>query len=570
MHASRVVLLASLTVLIAGCASPGPTAPANQASPPAAAERVLTASIAVEPTYVAAFAPLPPGGASDFYQRMFNAFLELYDDQARPVPYLAEALPALNTDSWQVFPDGRMETRYQLKPNLKWHDGTPLTADDFVFAFQVGTPANGFRTAQVPYILMDDVLAPDDRSLVIRWKGLYPDANVLLLGDVKFGLPPLPRHILEQAANQSVDALQGHAYWTTEFIGAGPFKLDRWELGSQLEAVAFDQHVLGRPKIDRIRLLFVTDPNTAFANLLSGRTDVALDTITFQHVLQLKQEWAGNKGGTAGVTVASLTAAYIQHRPDYASPRAILDVRVHKALAHAIDKQTFNDTIWAGELRVLDTIFQPTVPYYPEIDRAITKYPYDPRTSERLMTEANYTKGSDGIFVSPTEGRLTFPVIFPQNRREPPVLAANWRQVGFDIQELPLSSVEERDPQVRGSYQSLYVQASGLTEVQQMARYRASEVGTADNRWRGENVTGWRNAAYDQLVDAFTVTLDANERVQQRAQMAKIFSDEVPAIMLTENPNTHAYLSRVKNISPAVPYLASGRITWNIERWELS
>src|SRR5438094_1833584 len=83
MHASRVVMPATLMFLLAGCASPGPTAPANQASPPAAAERVLTASIAVEPTYVAAFAPLPPGGASDFYQRMFNAFLELYDDQAR-------------------------------------------------------------------------------------------------------------------------------------------------------------------------------------------------------------------------------------------------------------------------------------------------------------------------------------------------------------------------------------------------------------------------------------------------------------------------------------------------------
>src|SRR5206468_3640755 len=189
--------------------------------------------------------------------------------------------------------------------------------------------------------------------------------------------------------------------------------------------------------------------------------DLAMDTIAFQHVLELKQEWASTKGGTAGVTVASLTAAYIQHRPDFAGPRAILDVRVHKALAHGIDKQTFAETVWAGELRVLDTIFQPTVDYYPAIDRAITKYPYDPRMSEQLMNDAGYTKGPDGMFTSPTEGRLTFPVIFPQNRKDPPVLAANWRQAGFDIQELPLSAVEERDPQVRGSYQALYVQASG-------------------------------------------------------------------------------------------------------------
>jgi peptide/nickel transport system substrate-binding protein len=150
-----------------------------------------------------------------------------------------------------------------------------------------------------------------------------------------------------------------------------------------------------------------------------------------------------------------------------------------------------------------------------------------------------------------------------------PVLAANWRQAGFDMQELPLSAVEERDPQVRGTFQSLYVQASGLTEVQQTARYRVSEVSSAETRWRGENVTGWKNPAYDQLVDAFTVTLDPNERVQQRIEIAKLFSDEVPAIMLTDNPNTHAYLSSVKNISPRVPYRTTGRITWNIEQWDL-
>ena len=157
MHAFYVAVLVSMAVLVAGCAPARPAAPASQATSPPAG-RVLTASIAIEPTFIAAFAPLPPGGASDFYQRMFNAFLDLYDDQARPVPYLAEALPVLNTDSWTVFPDGRMETRYHLKQNLVWHDGVPLTADAFVFAFKVGTPANGFRTAQVPYTMIEDVI----------------------------------------------------------------------------------------------------------------------------------------------------------------------------------------------------------------------------------------------------------------------------------------------------------------------------------------------------------------------------------------------------------------------------
>src|SRR5438093_11758860 len=54
--------------------------------------------------------------------RLFNAALSLIDDTGLPRPYLAEALPQLNTDAWRVFPDGRMETTYRLHDNLIWQD----------------------------------------------------------------------------------------------------------------------------------------------------------------------------------------------------------------------------------------------------------------------------------------------------------------------------------------------------------------------------------------------------------------------------------------------------------------
>ena len=64
-------------------------------------------------------------------------------------------------------------------------------------------------------------------------------------------------------------------------------------------------------------------------------------------------------------------------------------------------------------------------------------------------------------------------------------------------------------------------------------------------------------------------TLDQNQRVQQRAQMAKILSDELPSITLTGNPNMHAFLSSVKNVDPTTPPLTIGRITWNIDKWDV-
>src|SRR5205823_510761 len=58
---------------------------------------------------------------------VLNANLTFIDERGLPQPFLAEALPQLGTDTWQVFPDGRMETVFRLKPNLTWHDGRPLT-----------------------------------------------------------------------------------------------------------------------------------------------------------------------------------------------------------------------------------------------------------------------------------------------------------------------------------------------------------------------------------------------------------------------------------------------------------
>src|SRR5207248_3247057 len=100
----------------------------------------------------------------------FNAWLAIQDSREQPRPYLAERLPRLNTDDWRVSPDGSMDTRYVLKENLTWHDGAPLTADDFVFAWQVyARPELGVASLR-PGSLMEDVSAPDPRTVRIRWR----------------------------------------------------------------------------------------------------------------------------------------------------------------------------------------------------------------------------------------------------------------------------------------------------------------------------------------------------------------------------------------------------------------
>ena len=127
-----------------------------------------------------------------FYQ------LSYVDEKGRPVPHLVEALPQLGTDSWKLLPDGRMETTYRLKPNVSWHDGQPLTADDFVFAWRVYTTPGVSEPAEMPWPAIDEVRAPDPRTLVIAWNRHYADADTLTLRSREF--PPLPRHEVRACA----------------------------------------------------------------------------------------------------------------------------------------------------------------------------------------------------------------------------------------------------------------------------------------------------------------------------------------------------------------------------------
>src|SRR5581483_4055228 len=144
--------------------------------------------------------------------RMFNASMALLDDTATPLPYLAESLPKLDTDDWKVFPDGRMETTFHLRQGLVWHDGTPLTGDDFVFAWQVYSRPDLGLARRLPMDVIESVSAPDARTVVVAWKRAYPDAGTLT--DRNAELPPLPRHLLQVAFDgATIDAVINHPYW---------------------------------------------------------------------------------------------------------------------------------------------------------------------------------------------------------------------------------------------------------------------------------------------------------------------------------------------------------------------
>jgi peptide/nickel transport system substrate-binding protein len=557
--------LALMVVAVSGCAVPAsrPSTPSS-AGPAANAGRTLVMASWVEPTSLSQKEVPVSGAANDGGARApFNAGLTAIDAAERVVPYLAEAVPELNTESWTVSPDGRMETAYRLRPDARWHDGAPLTADDFVFASQVyQTPELGYASS-LPISEIEEIVALDARTVLIRWRRPYPDADRLTVAL----LPALPKHLLEEPfTNGPLQAFTGNAYWTTQYVGLGPWQLVQWEPGTAIEGVAFAQHVLGKPKIERIRLRFMSDANTVLSNVLAGEIQ-----LTFPFAIYPEQGQVLRQQGWNGVVLNNPSGwrrVEIQHRPDFVSPRAIADVRVRRAFAFATDRQAMNETAFLGENIITDTPIPASAPYAAEVARVTRPYAYDPRQADQLLGDAGFTKGSDGIY-SNAEGRLAVEVktqAAASFANELGVMADAWQRVGLEVSQVSVPLTLSRNPQVRGSFPAFYIGEGGVGDSL-FAGLTSRSVSRPENNWAGSNRGGYANPEFDRLYELFSRSLVRAERDRYAVEMARILNEDVAAISLYFSSNVVAVAAGLTGPSP---WGVGSAVTWNMAVWDWS
>ncbi len=543
----------ALAILIVGCA-PAQT----QQQPPGASSdrptqrRTLTLAHRYEHATLAPKVLQSNGSGNN--TRLFNAALSLIDDQGAPRPYLAEALPQLNTDTWRVFADGRMETTYRLRNNLTWQDGVPLTADDFVFALRVyKDPGLAVFTAN-PQDEIDAVLAPDATTIVIQWRAPNPTAGSLIFED----LDPLPTHRIEATfadylgGRLSREAFMGDPIWHMEYLGAGPYKLERWDPGVQLEGSAFAGHVLGRPKIDRLIVKYFTDENQTVAAILAGGVIdwACCNTLRFAQLVDLKREWEAFGKGTAVARPSTAVFLFLQQRPEVVGHEALLDLRVRRALAHAIDRQAINEGLFDGTGIPTDTPVPPGVPFYAQLDRLMPRYPLDLNRANALMSEAGFTRDGGGFYAD-RQGRR-FHVDFTvqaasEIERMQTILSASWRQAGFEVRTVVLAPQLYTQLETRHNLPGLGYAFFTNGEI----TFRASEIGTAANRWAGNNRSGWTHPEYDRLYDLTAATLDPAERGSYIAQMMAMVSEYLPGYALYYSQNVVAWVSSLQRPSTA-------------------
>lgn len=567
-HAGLVLL--ALALGLAGCVSPsaqgGPSVIPGPGQP-----RTLVMALNIEAKNLS---PKVLGDTNPARTtRIFNAGLTLIDPQDNARPYLAESLPQLNTDTWHVFPDGRMETTWKLRPGLTWHDGEPLTAEDFVFAVQVykAPDLTGNFFGPRPQDIIERAVAVDPRTVRLYWRSPF-----LHTGG---GVEPLPRLYLSEpfAAFERDPLVQREAfiglrYWTTEYVGAGPFKLTNWEPASYVQGEAFDGHALGRPKIDRVVVRFINDENAVVANIMAGEVHLTMaQALRFEGSTVLRDHGGFNDAERKGAILLkadSTATAMPQHRPEYQQTSALLDVRVRRALAHASDRNAINDGIYEGQTQVPvpNSWANPDASYYAEVDRAITKYSYDPRRTEQLMGEAGYSRDRDGFFLDSTGQRFQ-PALWhtggAQKEKVLAIVADTWQRAGINAQPVILPNALERDQQARATYSGIFINSLGLGEASSLNAFTSESIGTSASRWQGSNRGGWAEPGYDLLWDRYNRTLDRGEQIQAFVQAMKLHSEQVPYFPLHYSLNPVTHLSVLKGPDGDSSH-------WNIHEWELT
>lgn len=577
----RSASLIGVVLLVLGCSPASPqSGPSGEAKVPATSgPKVIKFANTDEWPFAVQYGRV--AGSSGDQERWFmmHANLTIFDPSANPVAQLAQKIPTVEGGDWKINPDGTMEVTWKIRPNVVWHDGSPLTAADFVLGYEViMDPGLTPELGRSNIGKISAVRAVDPQTLVFSWSApwIYGNANNI------DGIPALNKSQIEPLYRSSDPAaFEGSQVWRSEFVGLGPFRLTQWVLGSYLILEAFDQFHLGRPKIDRVEFHWVAD-NVVVAQMLAGAIDVIpVDAhVKPEELTQIRQRMGPN-WGTALSDRSTLRSLFLNLREGAleagAKPPWAQDVRFRQAMMHSMNKTAIADA-WGGSL--VELIYYYVAPEEPVFklaeDRAVPKYVFDPTKAAQLFGQAGWAKGPDGLLRNGAGATVDFPCCRyanagVENVRESLIWGEDLKKAGLSVQHpippIPagLSGTEGRKAQAfgwGGKISHLYWHIS-----QQYSSLVSNEGPSDANRWSGRNSGSYSSAAFDSLVADRLTTVPLPARREKEFQLVKTLAEDLPLLPMYFNPSLIMAREGITGLSN--PYPVTGPFTINIHEWDI-
>ena len=450
--------------------------------------------------------------------KMMESLVDL-DAAGKPAPVLATG--------WNAAPDGKTVT-FRLREGVQWHDGKPFTAADVQYsAMELWKKYLNYGTQLQQYLEAVDI--PDPHTAVFRYSRPMPE-DLLLRALCDLGYIA-PRHVFE-----GTDVLENPA--NTAPVGTGPFRFVQYERGQYVIADRNPAYWReGFPYVDRIVWRFITDRAAAAAALETGQVQVTCyNGISLADLDRLKSDpnYVVTTRGTEA-NAFNNTLEFNHRRKELA------DVRVRRAIAHAVDVPFFIENFLYGQGKpAAGPIPSSAAAFFPG---NAPPYTFDRKRAVALLDEAGFKPGAGGV-------RFTLRLVPINNGEDVPLLATFIQQslgaVGIKVEIVNLDTAGALSAVYRDWNFDLatgWHQYRGDPAVSTSVWYRSGSPKGAPwtNQW------GWRSEAVDALTDQAAAELDPAKRRALYADWTKLINEELPIWMVTEREFQTAATKRLQN-----------------------
>ena len=477
-----------------------------------------------------------------------SILLAIFEPLVEPHPDTLEPVGALAA-SWHVDARGLIWT-FNLRPEARWHDGTPLTAADVAFSYSLYlNPELGHPAAAKLAGIVTGIEAAGPNELRVATSEPYPDLP-LALGS----LLVVPEHVfggVELADLASHPASTGAD--PAQVVGTGPFRLQSIEPDGRIVTLANPDYWDGAPALARLIARPVASQAEMIELLRAGEIDLGTlspGAVPAFEGLPVRIVDAPVLGST--VLGFNLNA---QETPLFQ------DVRVRRALLMALDRESMVQDARSGYGDVLPGTL-PAVSWAARHDQIETRYPYDPAAARQLLDEAGWTTGADGIRTR--DGmRLSFTIVTNAENEVRDdylqLIAEQWAAIGVGVEVL----VEPFDDVVAritgdGNFEAFLLGYGWDYSPDQSALFACAGGRPASN------LTGYCNQSVDRLLVRAGREFDPERRAALYLEIQELVLADLPLAILDFPRAVFAITDRAHNVHPGTINLF-----FNAEDWWL-
>ncbi|KTR02971.1 ABC transporter substrate-binding protein [Aureimonas ureilytica] len=479
----------------------------------------------------------------------FSIFDPLFyvDEKGAFVAALAAEVPTVENGG--ISADG-LSWKVKLRDDVKWHDGTPFTAEDVKSTLELLVNPNfrSWRKTGHEFVRDLTVVSPTE----ITWKMEKPFAPYPSILASTF---ITPKHILGAAADPNT------APFNNAPVGTGPFKWKQRVAGDYILLEANKDYFGNGPHIATLIYKYVPDLNVMYTQFKAGDIDVAgLQWITPDHYEEAKTLEGKVVSVVPGSTIESLTLN--MERPQFKDPK------VREALYHAIDKQSIIDALYYG-LPTPTESYVPQQSYYYNPD--LPKHEYSPEKAKALLDEAGWVPGADGVRAKDgVKLAFTCSTTAGNHIREQvqQYMQQSFKDLGIEmtISNLP-PAVMWGDYWMLSQFDSVIVGLDFLTgpdpDTSDFFRSTSSPAkgGSGQNNWQ------FANKEVDDLLTQGGSLFVPEERRAAYFKIQEIMRRELPLLPLFQYATVRGYKQGVEGVA----YNINTRIdTWNVGHWSLA